>query len=83
MLLNLIGGGFTDIRRCWRLFSPNLPKSSTRFHILIETYFSEIHSCRSLSFLHKPSFMRALTEGTAEEVYGAPLILVMCALAAK
>ncbi|RPB05635.1 hypothetical protein L873DRAFT_524812 [Choiromyces venosus 120613-1] len=64
------------------LFSPNLPKSSARLNLLIETYFNDVHPCRSLSFLHKPTFMRALQEGTIEKIYGTPLILAMCALAA-
>ncbi|KAL7275633.1 hypothetical protein RUND412_001419 [Rhizina undulata] len=65
------------------LYSPSLTEDTKLLRQLVDTYFSHIHPLRCLSFIHKPSFMRALEEKTIEKVYGEHVLLIMCALAAR
>ena len=51
--------------------------------ILVEAFFARIHPLRSLGFLHKPTFMKALDQGQLSVEYGDAVIYVICALGAR
>ncbi|KAI5777352.1 hypothetical protein EDC01DRAFT_405805 [Geopyxis carbonaria] len=65
------------------LCRPSLPESLDQLRTLVNAYFSSVHPLRSLSFIHKPSFMKSLDEGTVGKTFGDQLLLAMCALAAN
>jgi hypothetical protein len=50
---------------------------------LINAYFDRVHPLRCLSFIHKPSFLQSLDNGSVTQDYSEPLLLIMCALGAR
>ncbi|KIX07343.1 uncharacterized protein Z518_01996 [Rhinocladiella mackenziei CBS 650.93] len=64
------------------LFSDNIPDQLHLLSPLIDRYFERVHSIRGLNFIHRPSFMRALQEGTLQTKYGSALLHIVCAFGA-
>ena len=63
------------------LTSETLP-AADRARKLLDIYFTEIHSVRSLGFIHVPTFMERYRNHDALLSDRSGLILIMCALAA-
>ena len=64
----------------WALWSPNLPDID-KVRTLVEYYFTNVHPLRCFGFLHKPSFMRRLDAGDADNGDDA-LLHIVCAMGA-
>ncbi|KAH8901653.1 hypothetical protein GQ53DRAFT_708009 [Thozetella sp. PMI_491] len=64
------------------LFEKSLPQDPDKVSSLVSAYFDHLHPRRCLGFIHKPSFMRSMDQGTLMEEYGEPLVLIVCALGA-
>lgn len=50
---------------------------------LVEKFFSEIYPCRMFGFLHKPTFILRLDQGSESTIEEMTLLLTICALATK
>jgi hypothetical protein len=46
-------------------------------------YFDHIHPLRTLSFIHRPTFMHSLDRGEVMNEYGAALMYAIFALALR
>lgn len=66
----------------YRLFDSNLP-GKVGMRIMAEYYFNHVHPLRTLGFIHKPTFMKAIDDGTATTDFGDAVVYLMCALAAR
>lgn len=78
-----IGSYETSLLTIIRLYSDIPPENPALRLRLINTYFERIHPLRCLAFIHKPSFMHALSRDFAIQDYSKPLLYVMCALGAR
>ena len=65
-----------------RISAP-LPAGQQELRRLVEAYFTNIHPLRCLSFVHKPSFMRAVDRGEVREEFGDALVHIMCAFGSR
>ncbi|KAI1410536.1 fungal-specific transcription factor domain-containing protein [Hypoxylon sp. FL1857] len=64
------------------LCTPILPKGRL-LRAVIESYFAHVYPLRTLGFLHKPTFLRAIDNERASSEFGEPLLYIICALGAR
>lgn len=65
-----------------RLSAARLPEVEG-MKVLAESFFAHIHPLRCLGFIHKPSFMHTLDQGTISGHYSEALLYTICALGAR
>ncbi|CEJ81055.1 hypothetical protein VHEMI01206 [[Torrubiella] hemipterigena] len=51
--------------------------------LLIDTYFKVMHPVRCFGFIHRPSFMQKIEDQSEQDRNHNPLLLAVCAIAAK
>jgi hypothetical protein len=66
----------------YRLTSQELPPKP-KLENLLDAYFSNVHPIRVFGFIHKPSFMQRLDDGSLTEPADRALLHIICALGAR
>ncbi|PKS12422.1 hypothetical protein jhhlp_000628 [Lomentospora prolificans] len=67
----------------WRWLYQSMLPDKSGLKLLAESYFSHVHSLRNLGFIHKPTFIRSIDQGTTAAEFGEAVLYLVCALGAR